>query len=286
MRTPAAIKKLILDIATADERIRAVLLNGSRADATIAPDTYQDFDIVFIVDNIQSFTNNHEWTNIFGEKIIQQLPQEMCFGNDKDSAAFPYLMLFKDGNRIDLTLFPKEKTATDFIAESLTVVWLDKDHLFAQLPAASNSDHFVKRPSHKEFTDTCNEFWWVSTYVVKGLLRNQVTYAKEMMETVMRPMFMKLIEWKIGAENNFEVSVGKACKYMQQYLQASDYEKILHTYADHDLQNNWKSFFSMTELFSRFANEVAGKLKFLYNTQEEQNTIKYLEHLHNEENQK
>ncbi len=283
MRTAAAIKKLILDIATADKRIRAVLLNGSRADATVLPDSYQDFDIVFIVDNIQSFTNNHEWINIFGEKIIQQFPQEMCFGSDKDSAAFPYLMLFKDGNRIDLTLFPTEKIATDFYAESLTVVWLDKDHLFTQLGPANNRDHFVKRPNAKEFADTCNEFWWVSTYVTKGLLRNQVTYAKEMMETVVRPMFMKVIEWKIGSENNFAVEVGKGGKFMQQHLTPPEYEKILFTYADHKPENNWKSLFVMIELFGQYAKEVACKLNFLYNAEEENNIVNYFYQLHDEE---
>ena len=282
MRTAAEIKKLILDTATADERIRAVLLNGSRANMKVLPDQYQDFDIVFIVTDIHSFTSNHQWTNIFGEKIIQQLPEEMSFGREKESAAFPYLMLFKDGNRIDLTLFPTEKISTDFNAESLTVVWLDKDHLFSHLPPPNGSDHFVKRTAEKEFTDTCNEFWWVSTYVAKGLLRNQVTYAKEMMETVVRPMFMKVIEWKIGSENNFAVEVGKGGKFMQQYLPPSEYKKILLTYADHKPENNWESLFVMIELFGPYAKEVADKLNFFYNTEEEKNTVNYLYQLHDE----
>ena len=282
MRTAAEIKKLILDTATADERIRAVLLNGSRANMKVLPDQYQDFDVVFIVDNIQGFTSNHQWTNIFGEKIIQQLPEEMSFGREKESAAFPYLMLFKDGNRIDLTLFPAEKISTDFPAESLTVLWLDKDHLFSHLPPPNHNDHFVKRPAEKEFSDTCNEFWWVNTYVAKGLVRNQITYAKEMMETVVRPMFMKMIEWKIGTENNFAVAVGKAGKFMHQYLLTTDYEKILFTYADHLPEKNWQSLFVMTELFGRYAKEVAAKLNFFYNAEEENNTVNYLQqsHLH------
>ena len=282
MRSEAEIKKLILDTAFADKRIRCVLLNGSRADKLVKPDPYQDFDVVFIVDDLKSFNSNHQWTNIFGEKIIQQLPQEMSFGNEKESLAFSYLMLFKDGNRIDLTLVPKGELSTGFKPESLTLVWLDKDHFFTQLRSPNNSDHFIKRPTEKEFADTCNEFWWVSTYVAKGLVRNQITYAKEMMETTVRPMFMKMIEWKIGSENNFEVAVGKAGKFMQQYLPAPDYEKILSTYADHQADNNWQSLFVMTVLFTRFANEVSEKLRFLYNSAEEKNTINYLHQLHDD----
>jgi len=277
MRSAAEIRQLILDVAMADERIRAVLLNGSRASKDVPPDVYQDFDIVFIVDNISSFTCNHKWTDIFGEKLIWQLPEEMSFGKEQGLVTFPYLMLFADGNRIDLTLFPGEKLQTHFHAESLTVVWLDKDNLFLHLPPPNNSDHFIKKPTQKEFSDTCNEFWWVSTYVAKGLARNQITYAKEMMEMVVRPMFMKMIEWKIGSENNFEVATGKAGKFMQQYLSQEDYQKILSTYANHQIEDNWRSLFIMTEMFSQFANKVSTNLDFRYNAVEEKNTLQYLE---------
>ena len=83
MRTEAEIKNLIIDYAKQDNRIRAVLLNGSRVNSNINPDRLQDFDIVFIVDNLESFTTDHSWANIFGEKIIFQLPE-----------AKPYLRLF------------------------------------------------------------------------------------------------------------------------------------------------------------------------------------------------
>ena len=77
MRSEVEIKKIIIDKAIADERIRAVLLNGSRANSKIPPDKYQDFDIVYLVDELASFTADHNWTNIFGEKIVWQLPDEM-----------------------------------------------------------------------------------------------------------------------------------------------------------------------------------------------------------------
>ena len=37
-----------------------------------------------------------------------------------------------------------------------------------------------------------------------------------MQETVVRPMFMKMIEWYIGTETNFSVSFGKAGKFMKK----------------------------------------------------------------------
>jgi aminoglycoside 6-adenylyltransferase len=65
MRTPDEIKKLITDKAISDSRIRAVLLNGSRANPNVAADKFQDFDVVYIVTEIGSFISDHNWTNIF-----------------------------------------------------------------------------------------------------------------------------------------------------------------------------------------------------------------------------
>jgi aminoglycoside 6-adenylyltransferase len=280
MRSEDEIKNLIIAKAKSDDRIRAVLLNGSRANGKILPDKYQDFDIVYIVNDVDIFIADHHWTDFFGDRIIWQLPGEMTFGdqNDKEEEriGFNYLMLFKDGNRIDLSLFPKDKIETKFSADSLTIVWLDKDKLFLNIKKSTDTDYLIKRPNEQEFSEVCNEFWWVSTYVSKGLLRGEITYAKQMMETIVRPMFMKIIEWSVGVETDFSVSFGKGGKFMKQYVSDNQYLRILTTYANHLIEDNWRSLFIMMELFAEFANIVANKLNFKYNSNEENNVTAYL----------
>lgn len=278
-RNAEEIKKTILEKAQGDDRIRAVLLNGSRANTRLKPDSLQDFDIVFLVNDLESFVSDHHWTSIFGEKLVWQLPDEMQ-SVDEDtghqSVSFSYLMLFKDGNRIDLTLFPRNRFESDFKMDSLTRVWLDKDSLFSNLPEPDEKDYLIKRPTERQFRDVCNEFWWVCTYVSKGLLRNEITYAKAMMENPVRQMFMKIIGWHIGVSTNFSVSLGKDGKYMRQYLSEKEYKSILETYADYKTKNIWKSLFLMIELFSAFANDVSENLSFKYNQEEQLNTVAWL----------
>ena len=273
------IKKTILEKAQADDRIRAVLLNGSRANTRLKPDPLQDFDIIYLVNDLESFISDHHWISIFGEKLVWQLPDEMQSGEEDtghQSISFSYLMLFKDGNRIDLTLFPRNRFDTDFKTDSLTRVWLDKDSLFSDLPEPDEKDYLIKRPTERQFRNVCNEFWWVCTYVSKGLLRNEITYAKAMMENPVRQMFMKIIGWHIGVNTNFSVSLGKDGIYMRQYLSEKEYKSILKTYADYKTENIWKSLFLMTELFSAFAKDVSEKLNFKYNQEEQLNTVAWL----------
>ena len=55
MRNEKEMYDLILGIAQNDERIRAVIMNGSRANPNAPADIFQDYDIVYIVTDIASF---------------------------------------------------------------------------------------------------------------------------------------------------------------------------------------------------------------------------------------
>jgi aminoglycoside 6-adenylyltransferase len=195
--------------------------------------------------------------------------------------SFGYLMLFKDGNRIDLTLFPLDKLKDEFWPGSLSIVLLDKDKLFSSMPPATDSDYIIKRPNEKEFLDCCNEFWWVSTYIAKGLWRNEITYTKYMMENPVRNMFMQMLEWYVGTRTDFSVSFGKNGKYLEEYIEPSLWKQVLATYPDAGIENIWQALFLMTSLFSETASSIALKLTFGYNTTEAENIKTYLQEIYN-----
>jgi len=269
MRSNNEIQQQILDIATSDPRIKAVLLNGSRANDNVAPDPYQDFDLVFVVQELAPFLADHTWTDIFGKKILWQLPDEMSFGTEEAKDGFTYLMVFEDGHRIDLTLFPLDKLGLSFERDSLTKVWLDKEGHFGDIPPASEADYLVPRPSIKEFQDICNEFWWVCPYVAKALAREEIIHAKEIMEGPVRQMFHRILEIHVGVQTDFTVSLGKGLRFIQPYLSESEYEPILLTYPNHEKQNIRECLERMMALFSTYAQAAAQALTFSYNLEEE-----------------
>jgi len=60
MRSEQEMMDLIIGVAKADDRIRAVLMVGSRANPTVPRDKYQDYDITYFVKDIKPFYNNVE----------------------------------------------------------------------------------------------------------------------------------------------------------------------------------------------------------------------------------
>ena len=169
MRTDQEILELIL--GTAEKlQVDAVALSGSRTNQKVQTDEFQDYDLVYIVDDIDNLTSDLSWLDQFGKRIIEQ---EVTLGHRR-----LYLMLFEDGNRIDLTLCPKEHINEWVDSEVGFIVLKDKKGLFeAYLPNPKR--YWTAPPSEEEFTASYNEFWWVSAYVVKGICRKQIIYATD-----------------------------------------------------------------------------------------------------------
>ena len=99
MRTDQEILGLILETAK-KLQVDAVALSGSRTDTKAPKDEFQDYDVVYVVDDLDNLTRDISWLDRFGKRIIEQ---EVTLGHRR-----LYLMLFEDGNRIDLTLCTQE----------------------------------------------------------------------------------------------------------------------------------------------------------------------------------
>ena len=75
MRSEQEMLDLILGVARQDERIRAVWMNGSRANPRAPRDIFQDYDIAYLVDDMSSFLKDHSWVDVFGERLIMQMTE-------------------------------------------------------------------------------------------------------------------------------------------------------------------------------------------------------------------
>ncbi|RWS42791.1 aminoglycoside 6-adenylyltransferase [Bacillus mycoides] len=279
MRTEKEMLDLIINTAKEDERIRAVIMNGSRVNPNVKKDCFQDYDIIYVVKEVQPFTSNHNWIHRFGEIMIVQMPEEMSLLPAEEDGKFPYLMQFMDGNRIDLTLVPVHLINKFVGQDSLSKLLLDKDDCIEELRPASDKDYLIKKPKEKEFLDCCNEFWWCSTNVGKGLWREELSYAKGMLEGPMRDMLIVMLEWHIGMKTNFTVNTGKFGKHFEQYVEKDMWEQFKKTFSNAEYENIWESFFVMGDLFREVANEIANTYGYQYPQDDDDKVTNYLKHV-------
>ena len=266
MRTETKILDLILQTAKTLQ-VKAVAMSGSRTDTKAPKDEFQDYDVVYIVDDLDNLTSNLSWLEQFGKRLIEQhvlLDQRHL-----------YLMLFEDGNRIDLTLCPKEHIKEWVDSEAGFTVLEDPEHLFE--PYSQNLDRFwIHTATETDFKNSCNEFWWVSAYVVKGICRKQVVYATDHLYGICQQELLKILAWQVASDRG-AVDIGKNYKYLFHYLPAEKENEFSNLLDFSSVERLTQSLFATMELFHKEVQSFAQKMGFDYDKEVAERMVEYAE---------
>ena len=276
MRTEAEMISLIKDIAFKEENIRAAYIEGSRTNPNAPKDIFQDYDIVYIVTTTKPFREDKEWINNFGKILYMHYPEDNVFYPSDVENCYGWQIQFADGNRMDLHVCTKENALANL---ELYQILVDKDGIVPYPQETTDERYWVKEPREIEFKCTCSDFWWCLNNVAKGLWRNELPYAMDVINFVLRPHLKRLLEWKMGIENNFSVSAGKSCKYFKKYLQEETYRQFLATYSIAEIESIWNSVFGMCNLFQCTAVEFSKKQNFSYDFEQAKNSLNFLQHV-------
>ena len=264
MRTETEMLDVILKTAETLQ-VAAVAMSGSRACPKAPKDDFQDYDVVYIVDDFDNLTRDLSWLNQFGKRIIEQ---EVSLGNRR-----LYLMLFEDGNRIDLTLCPKEHIQEWVDSEAGFTVLEDEKGLFESY-SPSPKRYWTNPASQTDFEKACNEFWWVSSYVVKGIWRKQVIYATDHLYGICQQELLKILAWLVASDRG-KVDIGKNYKYLFNYLPAEQKKEFSNLLDFSSVEKLTQSLFATMQLFHREAQRLAQKLGFDYDKEVAEKMIEY-----------
>ena len=266
MRTEAEMFDVILKTAETLQ-VKAVAMSGSRTNQNAPKDEFQDYDVVYVVDDFDNLTSDLSWLDQFGKRIIEQ---HVLFGHRR-----LYLMLFEDGNRIDLTLCPTVHIQEWVDSEADYTVLQDEKGLF-EFYTTSPERYWTSPATETNFVKSCNEFWWVSVYVVKGIHRNHLVYATDHLYGICQQELLKVLAWQVVSDRG-RVDIGKNYKYLFNYLPAEK-EKEFSTLLDFSsVEKLTQSLFATMELFHQEAQFLAHKMGFDYDMKVAEKMIQYAE---------
>jgi len=244
--------------------VRTVILTSSRANPNGHVDLFSDYDIEVVVRNREQFLNNEEWLSAFGE--ILALIQE-----DNDDFSMR-LILYKDYVRIDfkiyeLTYFQKHRGQIEFLGnwDNGYNILVDKDGISSSFASPGYTAFIIKQPTTDEFLSVVNDFWWDITYVAKSLWRDEIYYAKFMLDNIIRFSYLqKMIEWNIGLQHNWQITTNKHGRFFKQYLDTETWAKLKTTFAGSEIEENWNALFATMQLFRQLAMTIATELNYCY----------------------
>ena len=266
MRTEVEMLNLILQTAKTLQ-VKAVAMSGSRTNQKVQIDEFQDYDVVYLVENFEELISDLSWLDQFGTRIIEQ---HNILGNRR-----LYLMLFEDGNRIDLTLCPKDHIQEWVDSEAGFTVLVDEKGLFESY-SPSPLRFWISSASETDFEKSCNEFWWVSAYVVKGIRRKQVIYSTDHLYSICQQELLKVLAWQAASDRG-RVDVGKNYKYLFNYLPAEKEKEFSNLLDFSSIEKLTQSLFSTMQLFHREAQAFSLKTGFHYDKATAEKMIEYAE---------
>ena len=156
-----------------------------------------------------------------------------------------------------MELFPPE-------IDWFSYLMIFEDGLVKDPPVPTDVDYRIKKPSAAFFDDCCNEFWFVSTYVAKGLLRDELPYAAWHMEQIAREQLFNMLSWKIGAESGYGFNNGKRNKYIKKYLTGEEWDLLMKTYRMDSIEKCWAALAAAHGLFRSASRRVSEGLGYIY----------------------
>lgn len=265
-RSEAQMLRLILQTAKTLQ-VEAVAMSGSRTNPKAPKDEFQDYDVVYVVDDLDNLTSDLSWLDQFGTRIIEQ---HNVLGNRR-----LYLMLFEDGNRIDLTLCPKDHINEWVDSEAGFTVLVDEKGLF-EFYYPSPQRFWISPARKTDFEKTCNEFWWVSAYVVKGICRKQLLYATDHLYGICQQELLNVLAWRVAADKG-TIDIGKNYKYLFNYLPAEKEKEFSNLLDFSSSDKITQSLFATMDLFHQEAQSLAQKMGFNYDKEVAEKMIQYAE---------
>lgn len=263
MTTTSEIFNRFQDWARSNEEIKAAVLTGSRVIPGARVDFLSDYDIELYVKDLDEFTVNDDWLEALGPVMVRWPFTPRSTGYKKGHW-ITRLALFKNGERLDLQITDQGAIDPDDYDNGFQVL-IDKTGITRGLNPPTYSRFTIKKPGETEFTVLVNEFWWNAHYVPKYLWREELPFARYMLDVQLRYSFLhQIIDWYIGMQNGWSVATGPHGRKFKDFLDTATWAELEKTYAGADLQETWSAFFHLVALFRRLALETGNNLGYKY----------------------
>ena len=131
--------------ADAEERIRALVLEGSSGSVRGRTDQLSDYDVLVVVADAATFVADDEWQRAMGVPMVRFADQAV----EEGMQTYMRLVLYADGTKVDYCIWPAKLLEKVVTAQALPAlldtgyaVLVDKDLLAARLPVATDQRTF------------------------------------------------------------------------------------------------------------------------------------------------
>ena len=260
--------------------IRAMILISSRTRPDGPVDVLSDYDLILAVSDVLPFAFDDTWVCEYGRPMVRWGDQGEMHG----LTTFFRGVVYQNYVKIDYSIWPVELlqriTASASLPDQLDVgyrVLLDKDQRTGGWKPPSYQAHIPIRPTEAEYHALVEEFWWGTTYVAKSLWRDDLVFAKWILDQDLKLETMRrMLEWRIEIDHNWSVKPGIHGRGLKHLLPSNIWTQFACTYVSLDVEETWAALNGVIALFRQIAHEVGNALGYPYPQQVDDQGSAYL----------
>jgi aminoglycoside 6-adenylyltransferase len=266
---------------TAHPLIRAMILTSSRTRPDGPVDPLSDYDLILVVSDVRPLAFADAWISAYGRPMVRWGDQ----GEMHDLATYFRGVVYQNSVKIDYGIWPVELLerieASDLLLDELDMgyrVLLDKDQRTAGWKQPTYQAYIPARPTEAEYQALVEEFWWGTTYVAKSLWRDELVFAKWVLDQDLKLETMRrMLEWRIEIDHHWKVAPGIHGRGLKQLLPPHIWSEFAATYVELHVEETWAALDRLIALFRKIASDVGKALGYPYPQQVDDQVSAYLE---------
>jgi aminoglycoside 6-adenylyltransferase len=258
------IMQKLVSLAKGLELIQAMILFGSRVRSKNTADKYSDYDIIFLVKDVDYFLNTDQWLTQIEEYYISfQEPTAAC-GQERR-------VFFRDAMDMDF-LFYDVKGAERLVADHTIQAFfshgyrilVDKIDFNSVIERNKPFEEIKTNFSEKEFINLANTFWFHSIWSVKKILRGEIWSAKKCVDGYMKDLLRQMLEEYSKAVYSNDFEVWHDGRFIDDWIDQSIKKQLKASYGIYDATDILRALNNTMQLFSEVSVKTAVILDYAY----------------------
>jgi aminoglycoside 6-adenylyltransferase len=234
-----------------------------------------------VVSDLAPYVESKAWLSDFGDLLVSIDEKRLEDGLPRHI----YMALYKDGMKIDFQIYPtalfqryKEAPALPNRLDVGYRILLDKDGLALDLAPFTNTAHIPARPTEQEYLALAQEFWWETTYVAKNLWRDELMFARYILDVDIKfDLLRRMLEWYLELDHHWMLRPGIHGKGLKKLLAPEIWNELEATFVGPRSEENWEALFKTMALFRKIAVRVAEGLGYDYPAELDARVTNYLQ---------
>jgi aminoglycoside 6-adenylyltransferase len=264
MNADCDILERLVSFADKSELIQAMLLFGSRARDKNIADQYSDYDIIFLVKDVDYFLNTDEWLNQIEHYYISFEEPTAAGGQERR-------LFFRDALDMDFLFFnaneserlAADKTIQSFFSRGYKIL-VDKIDLKGEIERNKPFEEIKSNFSEKEFINLANTFWFHTIWSVKKLLRGEIWSAKSCVDGYMKNLLRQMLEEYSKAVHGKDFDVWHDGRFFDHWVDEKIRDQLKTAYGTYDTMDILKAMNHTMLLFSDISRKTASIMDYVY----------------------